>query len=82
MICPHTGTSYLAVKKDKNLNPTQKKTSYVVLATAHPCKFPDVFEELNIAFEEPEQIEGMKSKQKKVIEMSKAFEDFKEHLLK
>ena len=81
VICPHTATGYLAVQKDKSIHQTEKKTAYVVLATAHPCKFPDVFEELNIAFEEPEQIEEMKSKQKKVVEMSKAFKDFKGHLL-
>lgn len=81
VICPHTATGYLAVQKDKSINQPKKKTAYVILATAHPCKFPDVFEELNIAFEEPKQVEEMKTKDKKVVELSKAFEDFKEYLL-
>lgn len=81
VICPHTATGYLAVQKDKSINQSKKKTAYVILATAHPCKFPDVFEELNIAFDEPQQVEEMKIKEKKVIQMSKAFEDFKAFLL-
>jgi threonine synthase len=81
VVCPHTATGYLAVQKDKTKNQPKKKTAYVVLATAHPCKFPDVFEELNITFEEPKQVEEMKTKEKKVVEMSKTFEDFKQYLL-
>lgn len=81
VICPHTATGYLAVHKDKSIHQTERKTAYLVLATAHPCKFPDVFEELNIDFEEPQQVEEMKTKEKMVVEMSKTFVDFKAFLL-
>ncbi|MDA9555587.1 threonine synthase, partial [Pelobium sp.] len=51
VVCPHTATGYLAVKADLEKHQNEEKTAYVVLATAHPCKFPDVFEELNIQYE-------------------------------
>jgi threonine synthase len=82
VVCPHTATGYLAVQKDKSINKTENKTAYVILATAHPCKFPDVFNELAIVIEEPEQVEEMKHKERKVLEMSGEFEEFKTHLMR
>lgn len=81
VVCPHTATGYLAVQKDKYIHQSKNKTAYVVLATAHPCKFPDVFEELGILVEEPEKVQEMKTKERKVLEMTGEFEEFKAHLM-
>ena len=79
VMCPHTATGYLAVNE---VSKTPKKnTAYVILATAHPCKFPDVFNELNISIEEPAQVEIMKQKSQHKILMANSFDDFKAHLL-
>ncbi len=79
VMCPHTATGYLAVNEVSKT--PQKNTAYVILATAHPCKFPDVFNELNIDIEEPAQVEIMKQKNQHKILMANSFEDFKAHLL-
>ncbi|MEO5909677.1 MAG: threonine synthase [Pelobium sp.] len=81
VVCPHTATGCLAVVADKIAHPNLDKTAYVVLATAHPCKFPDVFEELGIAIEEPEQVKELYGKEKLSVEMGNSFEDFKAFLM-
>lgn len=81
VVCPHTATGCLAVTSDKLLHPNQEKTAYVVLATAHPCKFPDVFKELRIHFDEPEQVAYLYKKDSKSLEMKNSFEDFKDYLM-
>ena len=80
VMCPHTATGYLAVSEVRKTD--NDKTAYVILATAHPCKFPDVFEELNIEIKDPEQVEVMKSKKHHKVIMRNSFEEFKAHLLK
>lgn len=80
VLCPHTATGYLAVNEVKHA--AENNTAYVVLATAHPCKFPDVFEELNIKIEDPAQVEIMKQKKQIKVLMNNNFDDFKAHLLK
>ena len=82
VVCPHTATGCLAVVADKVVYPNKEKTAYVVLATAHPCKFPDVFEELGIAFEEPEQVKELYEKEKINLNMANSFEEFKRFLMK
>jgi threonine synthase len=81
VVCPHTATGCLAVTSDKLINPDHEKTAYIILATAHPCKFPDVFKELRIRFDEPEQVASLYKKEKKSLEMRNNFEDFKEYLM-
>lgn len=79
VVCPHTATAYLASQEVKKLD---KSIAYVLLATAHPCKFPDVFNELGITIDEPAQVDEMKTKESYKISMGNNFELFKEHLLK
>ncbi len=81
VVCPHTATGYLAVKADKKLHVEQKKTAYVILATAHPCKFPDVFEELNIKYDVPAQVAELYQKANQKKSMNNSFADFKAHLI-
>lgn len=82
VVCPHTATGYLAVKDLKENTAVTEKTAYVILATAHPCKFPDVFEELNIKYTEPAQVKKLYKKDKHQVEMKNSFEDFKAFLMK
>nr|MBC7611543.1 threonine synthase [Pseudopedobacter sp.] len=82
VVCPHMATGCLAVVTDKMLHPNLEKTAYVVLATAHPCKFPDVFSELGIEIEEPEQVKEMYQKEKISLAMGNSFEEFKAFLMK
>jgi len=82
VLCPHTATGYLAVQADRKLHHPNQKTAYVVLATAHPCKFPDVFEELNIKYDIPAQVAELYQKVPQQKYMKNSFEDFKAHLIK
>ena len=79
VMCPHTATGYLAVKAMAER--TDSAHAYVILSTAHPCKFPDVFEELNIPYDIPEEVKSLYHKERKQIPMSNSFEDFKRFLL-
>ena len=81
VVCPHTATGFLAVTSDKIAQKQQEKTAYVVLATAHPCKFPDVFKEMGIMIEEPEQVKDLYVKEKICLEMRNSFDEFKGHLV-
>jgi threonine synthase len=81
VLCPHTATGYLAVKDLKASASVNEKTAYIILATAHPCKFPDVFEELNIKYDEPAQVAELYKKEKHRVEMGNSFEEFKQFLL-
>ena len=80
VLCPHTATGFLAAEAEKLKN-VVKDTAYVILATAHPCKFPDVFKELSIPFGEPEQVLELKNKPKQQRELGNSFEEFKRYLL-
>lgn len=82
VVCPHTATGFLAVTSDIIQHRNPKKTAYVVLATAHPCKFPDVCEELGITIEDPEQVKELHEKKKVCVEMGNSFEEFKAFLMK
>lgn len=81
VLCPHTATGYLAVKDLKESTPVTEKTAYIVLSTAHPCKFPDVFGELNIKYDEPAQVAELYKRGKHQVEMENDFEVFKAFLL-
>jgi threonine synthase len=79
--CPHTAIAWLAVQEYKQQNPSADDT-FVFLSTAHPCKFPDIFNaEISAKIEVPEQVEVLKSKMKNAIPMAADFELFKKFLL-
>jgi len=81
LMCPHTATAYLAIETEKEAGHQTEGNAYVMLATAHPCKFPDVFEELNIPYDVPEQVRNLYDRERKQKAMSNSFNDFKAHLL-
>jgi len=81
VVCPHTAIAWRALKDWKKLHP-DSEASGVFLATAHPCKFPDVFPD-NIAAKIaiPDQVKDLQSKDKQSVELGKGFEEFKSYLL-
>ncbi|MFD1628682.1 threonine synthase [Pseudopedobacter beijingensis] len=81
IMCPHTATAYLAIEAEKAAGNQTAENAYVMLSTAHPCKFPDVFEELNIAYEIPSSVDELYHKERQQKPMTKHFEDFKTYLL-
>jgi threonine synthase len=79
--CPHTAIAWRALKDFQEENAGE--ASGIFLSTAHPCKFPDVYEgEVAEHVEVPEQVRALKSKAKQLVALGKDFEGFKEYLLK
>ncbi|WP_461449739.1 threonine synthase [Mucilaginibacter sp.] len=82
VVCPHTAIAWQALKDWKKLH-ANNEASGIFLATAHPCKFPDVFPD-NIAekIDVPEQVKALEAKAKQSVILSKEFDEFKDYLLK
>jgi threonine synthase len=82
VVCPHTAIAWQALKDWQKLHHDSEATG-IFLATAHPCKFPDVFPDaiankINV----PEQVKDLKSKTKHAVALGKDFEGFKEWLMR
>ncbi len=81
IVCPHTAIAELAAEAHKTENPN-RDFSYLFLATAHPCKFPDVYnKEMSALIEIPEQVKSLEAKDKQAVSMGIDFEGFKKFLL-
>ena len=79
IIDPHGAVGCLALEEYQNNN---SFSTGVVLETAHPAKFEDVFKKyLDFAPEIPERLSKSLNKESKIIRLSKNYEDFKEYLL-
>lgn len=77
--CPHTAIAYLASKDYRSNHSGSYKS--VFLSTAHPCKFPDVFEkELIAKLTIPGQVQALKEKESVKVSMTKDFPTFKQFL--
>jgi threonine synthase len=81
IVCPHTAIAWQALKDWKKLH-SDSEASGVFLATAHPCKFPDVFPD-NIAekIDVPEQVKSLEEKDRQSVILGKEFDEFKHWLL-
>jgi threonine synthase len=80
IIDPHGAIGCLAL--DQYKNEVDSEISGVVLETAHPAKFLDVFSNnLNITPEIPERLAVCMNKKGNVENLSNSYEDFKEFLL-
>jgi len=65
IVCPHTATGTIAAEKYR-----VKGRKMVVLATAHPSKFPDVVtESINVHPDLPPHLEGLLSKPEKYLKI-------------
>ncbi|KIO77929.1 threonine synthase [Pedobacter lusitanus] len=80
--CPHTAIAWLGIQEYQQNNPSAGDT-FVFLSTAHPCKFPDIFDaELAAKISIPEQVSELKKKEKIATAMQADFNAFKTFLLK
>jgi threonine synthase len=54
----------------------------VFLATAHPCKFPDIFPaDIASKIAVPEQVKGLEGRERVFTSLGNEFEGFKAYLL-
>ncbi|WP_207429096.1 threonine synthase [Pedobacter sp. SYSU D00535] len=81
IVCPHTAIAWLAVEDYRKQTGDQESTG-IFLSTAHPCKFPDVYEgQMAAAVEIPEQVKELEGRPKQAVELKPDFEEFKNYLL-
>jgi len=81
VVCPHTAIAYLALDVWQKQHLQQENTG-VFLATAHPCKFPDVFsDEIVAEIEIPEQVLELEGKPKHADSLGVDYTSFKAYLL-
>ncbi|RKR81540.1 threonine synthase [Mucilaginibacter gracilis] len=77
VVCPHTAIAWKALKDYQAGHPDDKSAG-VFLATAHACKFPDVFpDEIHAAIVVPESVKEMQGKLPVVSTMGNDFDGFK-----
>ena len=82
VVCPHTAIAWQALKDWQKLHHDSEATG-IFLATAHPCKFPDVIPDAVAAkIHVPEQVKDLKSKTKHAVALGKDFEGFKGWLMR
>ena len=82
VVCPHTAIAWQALKDWQKLHHDSEATG-IFLATAHPCKFPDVIPDAVAAkIHVPEQVKDLKSKTKHAVKLGKDFDGFKEWLMR
>lgn len=79
IVCPHTAIAWLALKQWLGAHPDD---TGVFLATAHPCKFPDIFppgilSQISI----PQQVKDLKSKEQLATRMKNDYREFRMFLL-
>jgi threonine synthase len=83
VVCPHTAIAWQALKDYQQDKHNSADVAGIFLSTAHPCKFPDVFnEEIAGHIDIPEQVKDIQTKQKLAVELGVDFEGFKDYLLK
>jgi threonine synthase len=81
VVCPHTAIAWLALE-DYRKQSADETSAGVFLATAHPCKFPDVYDaQMTSMIIVPEQVESLVGKPKQAVEMKADFAMFKNYLL-
>lgn len=79
VIDPHTAVGLLGLEKYQQLHPT--KTQGVVIATAHPAKFPERVEPvIEQKIPVPPQLAQYLEREKHAVQMSIDYEDFRQYL--
>ncbi len=82
VVCPHTAIAWQALKDYQQDKHSHADVAGIFLSTAHPCKFPDVFnKEIAGHVDIPAQVKDLQSKQKISVELGTDFEGFKNYLL-
>ncbi len=82
IMCPHTAIAWLALRNWMNDN-SSDDIAGVFLATAHPCKFPDIFPaEIADKIDIPEQVKELEGKERLSASLENDFKWFKAYLLR
>jgi threonine synthase len=77
---PHGAVAALALERSRNSE--KQKVNGIILETAHPAKFIDVYEEpMKSATEMPERLRSMMQGTKHSIQLSATLKDFKSFLM-
>lgn len=78
VVCPHTATGTLAAKRYCDVS-----TPMVVMATAHPAKFPDVVEDaINVHPKLPEYLSDLLNKEEIYVNMPNNIDLIKDYIYK
>lgn len=81
ILCPHTAIAYLGLKEYLKEYPGQNAAG-VFLSTAHPCKFPDVYDEdIKKQIVYPSQVGELSDKKKSAVLMDNDFGKLKSFLM-
>lgn len=81
VVCPHTAIAWRAIE-DYRQQSGDESSAGVFLSTAHPCKFPDVYDaQMSSMIIIPEQVKSLEGKPKLAVEINADFKVFKEYLL-
>lgn len=81
VVCPHTAIAWQALKDYQKANPADKAAG-VFLATAHPCKFPEVFsDKIAAKIVVPQQVKELQNKPSLSVTLGTDFAGFKKYLL-
>lgn len=79
IMCPHTAVAWLGLKKWQE---SGGGAYGVLLSTAHPCKFPDIFPEgIRQRIGVPQAVRDLAAREKRKVVLDKRFENFKTYLL-
>jgi threonine synthase len=81
IMCPHTAIAWLALHSWMN-NHQSDQIAGVFLATAHPCKFPDIFPaDIASKIDIPEQVKELEGKERVSANLGNDFKGFKAYVL-
>ncbi|EOR95003.1 Threonine synthase [Arcticibacter svalbardensis MN12-7] len=81
VVCPHTAIAWMAIGQYRYDTKDDTSTA-VFLATAHPCKFPDMYEgEIKASITIPEQVKELLGKPILTVKLMAEFDLFKQYLL-
>lgn len=76
LVCPHTAIAWLALQSYRKESPGSYAP--IFLSTAHPCKFPNVYEPaLRSKIRVPQQVSSLTGKEQNKTSLSKIYVDFK-----
>ena len=81
--CPHTAIAWMALQSYSKKNEGENAgCAPIFLSTAHPCKFPSVYdEELTSKLTIPEQVIALTDRNRNKIPLDKNYQSFKKFLL-
>jgi threonine synthase len=81
VVCPHTAIAWQALKDYQKAHPAGKAAG-IFLATAHPCKFPEVFsDKISAKIVVPEQVKELEGKPSLSVALGTDFAGFKQYLI-